>query len=415
MKWFIGLIILVVAVCLIFSSKNVERRLEPTLHENLSKFDYIDSKLLSEAIGSYMDSLHFINEFSSASLAIVENDSTVYIGGFGNRSSSSEQKVDSETVFRIGSLSKGFHGVLTAILVENGLISWNERPVDWIQDFKLQDLSFEQELNIEHLISHTGGFPYHSYTNLIEGGASLDNIGREFGQISNLKAPGIEYSYQNAAFAMSALTIENKLNTDYASLLNRYIFTPLKMKTASTSYEDITNRSNVAFPKYWTDSGWKDKPLTSKYYNAIAAGGINASILDMSKYMKLLLGNEDKVLSDTSLSRIFKPRIETKTRRKYYQRWDSFENSFYALGWRVHLMNNGIERDTIIHHGGQVNGYRSEIFVHPTKKYSICVLFSDYSLLANKIIPEVRKIFESVKTTSESEIEKPLRSEEALR
>ena len=63
------------------------------------------------------------------------------------------------------------------------------------------------------------------------------------------------------------------------------------------------------------------------------------------------------------------------------------EDAFYGLGWRV-LTN---AQDTLIYHGGFVNGYRGEILIHPKEKLGICVLTNAPSALANQAIPTFLK------------------------
>ena len=345
-------------------------------------------------VDKYFDIALNNNAFPGAAVAIVKKDSLIYLNTFGKQNAGSNEMINSHSIFRLGSLSKGFHGLLTQLLVDKGCIRWDTNISAYLPELKLKNEKYQNEISISDLISHSAGFPYHTYTNLVEAGISLENIAKEFISISNLQEPGTQYSYQNAAFAMSQIAIERCTNQKYEELLKEYIFQPLNMRDASCTYQELSISDNIAMPQHFSNGQWKNKKLNHKYYNAISAGGINASITDMSHWMKLLLGNHPDILDQKSLENFFCPILETKTKYKYYQKWPNFENSYYSHGWRVHTFTdpNETKLDTLIHHGGQVNGYRNEIAISPDEDLAICVLFNNYTLMANKVIPEIMEI-----------------------
>lgn len=66
-------------------------------------------------------------------------------------------------------------------------------------------------------------------------------------------------------------------------------------------------------------------------------------------------------------------------------------DSFYGLGWRIlHYPN-----DTLIYHGGYVNGYRSEVAVNPHDKIAVCILANAPGDLADNGIPLFFDLFNS--------------------
>lgn len=358
----------------------------------------IDLTHLQKEVNDYMLSEYQKHSFAGAAVAIVYKDSLVFLGAFGNRSAEDTSLIDNNSIFRIGSLSKGFNGILSSVLAEKGLISLEEKIKNDVPELSLINKDHEDELKLKHLLSHSGGFPYHSYTNLVEAGATISNISKEFIQITNLTKPGTVYSYQNAAFSISELVLEKHLGEPYDKILHEYIFNPLAMKNSSCSLAELSSSDNVALPQRFSKGTWKTRKPSEKYYNAISAGGINVSITDMSIWLKALLGNYPEVISEKAITTAFTPFIETKARSKYYTRWSNFHNSYYGLGWRIHTMKDNNSMDslrTIVHHGGQVNGYRSEILIDQKNDYGISVLFSNYSLLAKNIIPDMVEILEA--------------------
>ena len=90
-------------------------------------------------------------------------------------------------------------------------------------------------------------------------------------------------------------------------------------------------------------------PLTDHYYNAVVAGGINASSLDMAKWMRFLLGHRPEVLPSGTIQKAFSPLIEIEYNNKYYQRWPGHLQSHYGFGWRIHKFQEGDSKETKNH------------------------------------------------------------------
>lgn len=340
-----------------------------------------------------------------ASVAIVQCDSTIYADGFGMRDAESNGTVNRNTVFRIGSVSKGFAGILSGIQVEKGLLNWDDKIIDHIPAFKLANKNYTEQITLEKVLSHTSGLPYHSFTNLVEDGLSLEEIAARFPEIRELNKPGEYYNYQNAIFALSGSLIEKSNNASYSEIIEEQIFNPLQMETASTTYDEFASNDNIALPHRRMYGRWKSLKINKKYYNAIAAGGVNASAEDMGKYMKMLLGYRPDVLSPMGLEEVFKDRVQVGGRRNYYQRWPGYKSSHYALGWRHHTFEDETTGETknIIHHGGSVNSYRSEIAIYPEEDLGITVLFNTPTKLAKTVIPDIRSIIKAIKQNSEKE------------
>ncbi len=353
---------------------------------------------LVDSIEAYFNKAVKQGQIVGASIAIVKCDSIIYSDGFGNRNTKLKDTVDQETIFRIGSVSKGFAGILTGIHVQEGLINWEDKIINHIPNFRLASKTETNNITLSHVLSHTAGLPYHSFTNLVEEGLSLTTIAGRFNEVLPLQKPGTIYNYQNAIFALSGEIIERVTGQPLKDVFQNKIFNPLKMQTASASYEALQESDNVAMPHQKVRYGWRPMKINKKYYNAVAAGGINASAIDMGKWMKFLLGNNPDVLMPGTMEDVFKPIVQVGGRRNYYQRWPGYKASFYGLGWRVHKFKeaNTEELATVIHHGGGVNNYRSEIAIYPKDDLGICVLFNSPNKLAKDCIPKIYKMIQEI-------------------
>ena len=364
-------------------------------------------KLIQEAVAAYFNDAIKKRLIIGAGVNIVAGDSVLYQDGFGKRDIYREDSINAQTVFRLGSLSKGFAGVLAGIEVAEGKLSWDDKLVEAVPQFQLKNKNHAAAITLSEVLSHTTGVPYHCYTNLVEDGLELAEIADRFKIINTFTKPGQVYSYQNAMFALSGSMLEAATGQTVQQLLQNKIFTPLNMQTVSTDYKGMIDTGNFAFPHKNTWKGWKKLPVNKKYFNAIPAGGINASAEDMGKWMRFLLGNKEQVLSKKDLAEVFKPQIEIPDARKYYQRWKGHLRSSYAYGWRIHefIDSNTGSQSTMIHHGGSVSNFRNEIALFPGENLGICVLFNSLTPLASQVIPDLHEIVKKIIDAPVNEIE----------
>ena len=353
---------------------------------------------LSAALKTYFDKAIASGTIVGAGVSIVKGDSIIISGGYGKRNINLDDLVDGQTVFRLGSLSKGFTGILAADIKNDGKLDWNDKVSDYIPQFQLGDQTNTDKITLASILSHSSGAPYHSYTNLVEAGLPLTDIAKRFKYVTPISNPGSIYSYQNALFALSGEMMCIATDQEITTSLEDRFFNPLGMCSTTMDYETLKFSENVAMPHTKRRYGWRAKKLNDHYYNAIAAGGINANANDMAKWMRFLLGHNPEIMSSSALAEAFTPVIEIKGRSKYYQRWPGHISSHYGLGWRIHkFTEDGSNQErTIWHHGGSVNNFRNEIALYPEADLGICVLLNSNSKLARKVIPDLYQIVQKV-------------------
>lgn len=351
---------------------------------------------LQKALDHYFKEAKRSGSLVGAGVSIVKGDSILISAGYGTRSIVGRTPVDSATVFRLGSLSKGFGGVLMAGLKAEGQLDFDDRVVDYLPDFRFGDEQHTQKLKLSHILSHTSGTPYHSFTNLVEAGLPIETIAARFDEVKPISEPGKMYSYQNAMFSVSQEVVHKVTGSDAKTLLHDRLFEPLGMSSVSMDHETLLAHDNVAMPHTKRRKGWRKLPLRDRYYNAVFAGGINASSLDMAKWMRFLLGHRPDVMPKNVLQEVFRPFIDLNYNNKYYQRWQGHVQSSYGYGWRIHEFEQpGSSKNiTVWHHGGSVNNYRNEIALFPEADLGICVLLNGNSKLARKVIPDLHQLIE---------------------
>ncbi|MEQ6121881.1 serine hydrolase domain-containing protein [Reichenbachiella sp. MALMAid0571] len=358
---------------------------EPNLQISFSSIEKHLENAPYQQFGAVFKYFFEQSDCPGAAIVVVKDTSVIIMDGLGVKTVNSTDSVDTNTIFRLGSVSKGFTGILTGMLVNKKYLDWDTKVKEHVPDFVLNDEKQASNIEIRHLLSHTTGLPLHSYTNLLEEDMGIKEIMPKLKSVDLISKEGQLMSYQNVAFAIIEEVLKSSTNKSFEQLLEDNIFTPANMRHSSCSILTIDSTSNMAMPHRWNSVSKKYYPTkqNNKYYNAPSAGGINTSISDASQWLQILLGNRPDIVPLHVLDSVFAPEVSTSRNRKYFNRWSGVKKSYYAKGWRVIEFGSR----TIMHHGGYVNQYRSEIAVDRKNKLAICVLFNAPSRHSSQVVP----------------------------
>lgn len=322
-------------------------------------------------------------------IAIIQDTTILFLKGYGVREVGTTDSVNIHTVFRLASVSKCFAPLLTGLLVEDSVLHWDDRVVQYLPDFRLKSQLSTDSLRLTHVLSHTTGLPYHTYTTLVEDGLDLDTMLAQLRNVNVIAKPGELYSYQNVAYSIIGAVIRARTGKRYQQLMKERIFEPLHMDDASMSYEEIMANDNVAKPHLHWRKGWKTTTISDTYYNVGPAGGVNASISDMAQWLRVMLGTREDFVSRATLDKIFTPVVKAKAKNHYFRKWVGRSDAYYGLGWRVLDFKN----DTLLYHGGYVRGYRSEVAIDRRSKIAICVLGNGPGRMVDNAVPMFFNLF----------------------
>ena len=92
-------------------------------------------------------------ELPGLSIAIVKGDQVIFNNSYGMADIGNERPVTNKSLFNIASCSKAFTAACIAILVEEGKLSWDDKIIDHIPNFKLADPYITQELTLVDMLS----------------------------------------------------------------------------------------------------------------------------------------------------------------------------------------------------------------------------------------------------------------------
>jgi len=100
-----------------------------------------------------------MEKFTVAGVAVgvVKDGQIIHARGYGVKSLDTGEPVDEYTSFAIASNSKAFTTCALALLVEEGRLSWQDRVIDHIPEFKMYNNYVTQNFNVQDLLTHRSG------------------------------------------------------------------------------------------------------------------------------------------------------------------------------------------------------------------------------------------------------------------
>ena len=320
----------------------------------------------------WLNQLAAENRTTGLATAIVVDGKVRYERTLGYADADTGARVGPDTVFRLASLSKAFATALTGLLVRQDVLSWDTRLASVLPFFKLRDAHASQTASVRDILSQSIGLPHNAYDNLLSDGVPYQELERKLDSVPLTCDPGSCYGYQNIAFSLISDVIYAKTGQFFPQLVDRYLFLPLGMTTASYGLDGLESSRNWARPHYKRGKQWVAYEPNDNFYIPPAAGA-NASIRDMEQWLIAQMGGRPTVLPDALLEVLHAPVIDTPTERMFSNwRRVRVRKAAYALGWRVY----DYAGETLIFHAGAVRGYRSMIGFFPKYHAGVVVLWN---------------------------------------
>jgi len=309
-------------------------------------------------------------------IAVVKRDKIILSRGFGFADRNKMIPVTEDTIFPIGSSSKPFTSTLISMLVTEGRMRWDDPIIKYLPEFKLRIKSDNNgdQVTIRDLLSHRTGFFHIQLTGKAVNWGQDPNWGLEdesqpYTRASLLKAAAEsepmarfreKHIYSNISMVAAGVASAIAYETDWDSLLEARVFKPLGMKNSSSSISEILNNQNVAVG--YMKKAEEFKVASYINMNVVApAGGINSSVTDLSKWLRLLLC--EGVFEGKRL-------IEEKELRETWTKHVAgadvggiMPGADYGLGWFLTRQRGYL----VAEHGGNALGFSAYIALIPDK------------------------------------------------
>lgn len=220
------------------------------------------------------------------SIAIVNRQGPIWVSGLGKADLTSGRPATSTTLFRIGSVSKGFISLAILMLVEEGKISLQDCVKKLVPEVWFEN-KWEQTdpIRIVHLLENTTGWDDMHLREFAKDPlnmSTLDALNYDKSSRTSRWRPGTRMAYCNSGHAVAAYIVEKISGKKFEEFIDQKFFKPISMTT--TTYSQTNNE--LATTLYHAD-GKTAYPYWNLLYPSI--GSINASANDMANYLLFYL------------------------------------------------------------------------------------------------------------------------------
>jgi len=305
-------------------------------------------------------------------LGVVQNGEVVFAGGFGVRALGKPARVDADTKFMIASNTKALATLLLAKLVDARKISWDTPVTSLLPSFKLGSPETTAKVQVKHLICACTGLPRQDMEWLFEWkGVTPDDVMGLLATMQPTSGFGELFQYSNPLAAAAGYVgghvayPRQELGAAYDRAMQTMVFDPLGM-TATTHDFKRGQQGNAAAP-HAPDIDGKPGLAVAAVNTSIVpvrpAGGAWSTVRDMLKYIQMELdggalpGGEPYIDREVLLARRA-PQVAISA------------DASYGMG----LMVDRTWGVTVVHHGGDMIGFHSDMIWLPEHNVGAVVL-----------------------------------------
>ena len=272
----------------------MKRNILPLLMILLTSFIGSAQNFDKAKLDSYFNLLEEHNKFMG-SVAISENGEIVYTKTIGYADIENDIKANTESKYRIGSISKTFTSVLVLQAVEKEKLSLSQTIETYFPDVPKAD-----KITIQHLLSHRSGI--HNFTNDEDyltwntQAQTKEEMVAMIAQKGSDFKPGSRAEYSNSNFVLLTYILENVYQKPYGQLVSMYITEPIGLK--NTYLGGKINPENNECKSYRFSGSWQLEAETDISI-PLGAGGIVSTPGDLVRFSDALFG--EKLVNKESL------------------------------------------------------------------------------------------------------------------
>ena len=335
------------------------------------KANTLDQSRIGE-LGRFIEQGQRVLGVPGVGLGVVQDGKVVFAGGFGVKELGGTEKPDGDTLFMIASNTKAMTTLLLAKLVDEHRITWDTPVTKLLPTFKLGDAATTQSVLVRHLICACTGMPRQDLEWIFDyGKMTPESTIALLGTMQPTSKFGELFQYSNLMAAAAGYTgahvihPDMELGTAYDSAMQSYVFDPLGMK-ATTFNMKLASSSNHAGSHSPDTDGKTSRAMTAindAVIPARPAGGAWSSVNDMLKYVSMELAEGKLPDATTYISK--EPLLERRAPQVSIGK-----DVTYGMG----LMVDTTYGVRVVHHGGDLVGYHSDMMWLPQQNVGLVIL-----------------------------------------
>lgn len=250
------------------------------------------------------------------SIGIVQDGKLKWAKGYGIANTRDLRKVDVNTLFQAGSISKPMAALAALKLVEEGVIDLDSDVNDYLKDWKVPQNKYteNQKVTLRRLLTHTAGmtvhgFPGYQQTDFFPSLLEVLNGEGNTPEITVDTIPGSIWRYSGGGYTVMQKIVEDMSGLPFEKYMQQQILEPLGMDNSTFEQPLLSAYRKNASAAY----DYQGNMISGLWHNypEKAVAGLWTTPADLSKYcieiQEILSGKSSDILNrDTVLKMLTK-------------------------------------------------------------------------------------------------------------
>lgn len=298
-----------------------------------------------------------------ASVAVVANGQVVYAKGFGVANIESGTPVTTETLFRVGSVTKMFTGALLAQLAELGRMDLQAPISRYVPELAGRRVG---TVTTHQLLTHTAGWIDNAVPYGRMGESALGEVMREVTDTLFMTEPGQVLSYSNPGYSMAGYVAEQAGGKRYAALMEELVLGPAGM--SRSTFKPLVAMTTQFSQGHQGPPGQPAalvRPFTENTAQW-AAGFLMSTPTELARFAAMIMagGRVDgrPALGEAAVARMTTGHVPVPGQ-------EATEGHY---GYGLVVGRRGPLRT--LQHGGAINGFQSNVVMVPERGFAVVVL-----------------------------------------
>jgi len=324
---------------------------------------------------AYMEKIVHDWNVPGIGVGVVVKDKLVFAKGYGFRDYGKKLAYTPATVQPIASNTKLFTAVAIGLLVEEGKLEWDKPIRQFVPSIQFYNDDLNAKVTIRDMLSHRTGITRHDLI-----WYKSDFTRKELFERLKFLEPSQPmrqtFLYNNMMYAAAGYIVELLSGKPWEDFVRERLFGPLGMKSTVFSIDDVLKQADHGVPYNERRDSYElyEIPYYREQVGVGPAGSINSNVEDLSRWLIALL-NEGRidgkavippaVLKATLEPAIALPNAQLEARGYGELLNEAYGTARFTASYRGHL---------IAFHGGDINGFHSQIALMPQDGVGAIVL-----------------------------------------
>ncbi|MFD3416881.1 serine hydrolase domain-containing protein [Streptomyces decoyicus] len=277
-----------------------------------------------------LDALLAAHHVPGAALAVLA-DGVIHELASGVLHTGTRVEVTTDSVFQIGSVSKGYTAALVMLLADAGKLDLDAPVVDVLPDFAVADAEATKTITPRQLLNHTSGIEGDFVSDTGRGDDCLVRYVDGVRNVGLTNPPGATMSYSSTAYNVLGRIVEVLTGRTWDEALRELLCAPLGLAHTMTLPEEVL-RFRAAMG-HMGEPG--EEPAPTPLWNMLPRsagpyGGICATAADVARFARLFIDggttpDGTRVLSAEAVETMLKREVEMPDQWSLGAHW--------GLGW----------------------------------------------------------------------------------